>query len=217
MRHILTLLLVALTVASGAPSVASQGTAGDPLIDSVAADLDAYWSSAFHSGPRIYTSPFVTVVDQSVQTGCGRFLPGQVFAFYCVIDQTVYLDSQGLGVTATIGDFAIAFVVAHEWAHHIQFELGVDPGVALDRVDSPSWYALEQQADCLAGAYTLNAEAIGWLDPGDVEEAIFVTNAAGDPIGTPFDDPFAHGTGEDRVDAFLDGYDGSLAGCDLDL
>ncbi len=207
----------ALTPDFAAPDTLATRAASFP--DILHADVDRFWATQFAAAGRDYNPPDAVVgFAEPILTGCGRADPAMEAAFYCVIDETIYYSVDfRQTIEAGVGDFGWVVVVAHEWAHHIQFELGVDPGVALDRVDSPSWYALEQQADCLAGAYTLNAEAIGWLDPGDVEEAIFVTNAAGDPIGTPFDDPFAHGTGEDRVDAFLDGYDGSLAGCDLDL
>ncbi len=187
--------------------------------DILHADVDRFWATQFAAAGRAYDPPDGVVgFAEPILTGCGRADPAMEAAFYCVVDETIYYSVDfRQTLEAGVGDYGWVVVVAHEWAHHVQFELGIDTGLSLDRSASPSSFSLEQQADCLAGAYTRNAEATNWLDPGDIEEAIFVTNAAGDPVGTPFGDPFAHGTGDDRVDAFIDGYDGSLAGCDLDL
>jgi predicted metalloprotease len=76
---------------------------------------------------------------------------------------------------------------------------------------------LEQQADCLAGAYAVDAELSGWLDAGDIDEALTITEISGDPPGTAWNDPRAHGTGDVRIDAFMTGYNTGIAGCDLDL
>jgi predicted metalloprotease len=76
---------------------------------------------------------------------------------------------------------------------------------------------LEQQADCLAGAYSIDAENSGWLDPGDIQEALYITEISGDPVGTAWNDPRAHGTGEARIDAFLKGYGAGISACGLDL
>jgi predicted metalloprotease len=120
-------------------------------------------------------------------------------------------------VERQIGDFAWVIVVAHEWAHHIQAQLGFDLGVGPDRAGDAPPIELEHQADCLAGAYAIDAERTGWLDAGDIDEALTMTEISGDPPGTAWDDPGAHGTGDERTDAFLTGYSRSLAGCDLDL
>jgi predicted metalloprotease len=108
-------------------------------------------------------------------------------------------------------------VVAHEWGHHIQAQLGFDLGVVPDRAGEVPAIEFEQQADCLAGAYAIDAEMTGWLDPGDVDEALYMTEISGDPPGTSWNDPRAHGTGDERIDAFLNGYSGGLGACNLDL
>jgi predicted metalloprotease len=89
--------------------------------------------------------------------------------------------------------------------------------VVPDRAGEVAPIEFEQQADCLAGAYSIDAEVTGWLDPGDVDEALRITELSGDPPGTAWNDPRAHGSGDDRIDAFLDGYSGGIAACDLDL
>jgi len=133
-----------------------------------------------------------------------------------VLDDTIYYSAEfRAAVEAGVGDFGWVVVVAHEWGHHIQLQLGIDLGVSAAEMGGPPPIELEQQADCLAGAYTEDAEDRGWLEPGDVDEALFMTELAGDPVGTSWDSPGAHGTSDERVDAFLAGYEGGLAACDL--
>ncbi|HEX5498033.1 MAG TPA: neutral zinc metallopeptidase, partial [Thermomicrobiales bacterium] len=115
------------------------------------------------------------------------------------------------------GDYGWVVVIAHEWAHHIQHELGIDLGVTPDQDAAATPLSIEQQADCLAGAYTEGADQTGWLDPGDLDEAIFMTEISGDPPGTAWNSPGAHGAGDARKAAFLEGYDGGIAACGLDL
>jgi predicted metalloprotease len=139
-------------------------------------------------------------------------------AFYCVIDEKIYYSAEFRTLIENqIGDFAWVIVVAHEWGHHIQAKLGFDLGVVPDRAGEVAPIELEQQADCLAGAYAIDAELSGWLDPGDIEEALTITEISGDPPGTAWNDPRAHGTGDVRIDAFMSGYNAGIASCDLDL
>ena len=156
--------------------------------------------------------------DEPIVTACGRADPVREAAFYCVIDEKIYYSAEFRTLIENqIGDFAWVIVVAHEWGHHIQAKLGFDLGVVPDRAGEVAPIEFEQQADCLAGAYAIDAELSGWLDPGDIEEALTITEISGDPPGTAWNDPRAHGTGDVRIDAFLTGYNAGIAGCDLDL
>jgi predicted metalloprotease len=187
--------------------------------DVLHAHVDAYWAHQFAAAGRDYTSPGgVTGFDSRIETGCGVADPVMEAAFYCVLDQTIYYstDFREL-VEAQIGDYGWVVVIAHEWGHHVQLELGSDLVGALDQIGTLAPIELEQQADCLAGAYTQSAEQTGWLDETDFDEAVFMTSLSGDPVGTSWADPNAHGSGEERVGAFLQGYGDGLAGCDLDL
>lgn len=187
--------------------------------DILHAHVDAFWEARFAEAGRVYDSPNgVIAFDEPIVTACGRAEPDREAAFYCVIDENIYYsaDFRTL-IEQQIGDFAWVIVVAHEWGHHIQAKLGFDLGIVPDRAGEILAVEFEQQADCLAGAYAVDAEATGWLDPGDIEEALYMTQISGDPPGTAWNDPRAHGTGEERINAFLDGYEGGLAGCDLDL
>jgi predicted metalloprotease len=187
--------------------------------DPLHAHIDQFWAARFLEVGLPYESPGgVIAFDEPIVTACGRAEPEQEAAFYCVIDQKIYYSSEFRSlIESQIGDFAWVIVVAHEWGHHIQADLGFDLGVVPDRAGEIPPIELEQQADCLAGAYALDAEVTGWLDPGDIDEALYMTEISGDPVGTAWNDPRAHGTGSERIDAFMLGYGGGLVGCDLDL
>ena len=202
---------------------ARQGEAAVPreirFPDLLHADIDRFWAARFLEAGRGYDPPGGVVgLDEPMDTACGRADPNEEAAFYCVLDQTIYYstDFRQL-VEQQIGDFAWVTIVAHEWGHHMQAELGFDLGLAPDSAAQVAPIELEHQADCLAGAYASDAEARGWLDPGDLQEALAITEIAGDPVGTPATEPPAYGTGEARTEAFLTGYGGGLAACHLDL
>ncbi len=187
--------------------------------DPLHAHIDMFWEARFQEAGHVYDPPEgVVAFDEPIVTACGRADPVREAAFYCVIDEKIYYSAEFRTLIENqIGDFAWVIVVAHEWGHHIQAKLGFDLGVVPDRAGEVAPVEFEQQADCLAGAYAIDAELSGWLDPGDVEEALTITEISGDPPGTAWNDPRAHGTGDVRIDAFLTGYNAGLAGCDLDL
>jgi uncharacterized protein len=197
------------------PRVAREILFPDPLH----ADIDRFWEAQFQQVGRVYDPPNgVIAFDEPIVTACGRADPVREAAFYCVIDEKIYYSAEFRTLIENqIGDFAWVIVVAHEWGHHIQAKLGFDLGVVPDRAGEVAPIELEHQADCLAGAYAIDAELTGWLDPGDIDEALTITEISGDPPGTAWDDPRAHGTGDVRVDAFMTGYSAGIAGCDLDL
>jgi uncharacterized protein len=187
--------------------------------DPLHAHIDKFWAARFAEAGRVYHPPNGVIgFDRPIVTACGRADPNDEAAFYCVLDQTIYYSTEFRGlVEQQIGDFAWVIIVAHEWGHHIQAQLGFDLGAVPDSAAQVAPIELEQQADCLAGAYAIDAETSGWLDPGDIQEALYITEISGDPVGTAWNDPRAHGTGEARIDAFLKGYGAGIAACDLDL
>jgi predicted metalloprotease len=187
--------------------------------DPLHAHIDIFWEARFQEAGRVYDSPEgVVAFAEPIVTACGRADPVREAAFYCVIDEKIYYSAEFRTLIENqIGDFAWVIVVAHEWGHHIQAKLGFDLGVVPDRAGEVAPIEFEQQADCLAGAYAIDAELSGWLDPGDVDEALAITEISGDPPGTAWNDPRAHGTGDVRIDAFLTGYNAGIVGCDLDL
>ena len=171
--------------------------------DPLHAHVDQFWETRFQEAGRAYDPPNgVIAFDEPIVTGCGRADPDQEAAFYCVIDETIYYSAEFRSlVESQIGDFAWVIVVAHEWGYHVQAELGFELGVAPDRAGEVTPIEFEQQADCLAGAYVADAELIGWLDVGDIDEALAMTEMAGD----------------ERIDALLTGYSSGLTGCEIDL
>ncbi len=183
-------------------------------------DVDDFWAGAFAKAGESYTPPAgVVSFDASIDTACGQARPVDTVAFYCPADLTIYYASDFRSlVESDVGDFGWVTVVAHEWGHHIQAQLGLlNERAAQSDGGEASVEEVELQADCLAGAYARDAERREWLEPGDLDEALLLTAVAGDPPGTPTDDPNAHGSGTERVAAFTDGYDDGLAGCDIAL
>lgn len=187
--------------------------------DILHADVDEFWYRTFAGEGLTYTPPGGVVgFDTPINTACGAAEPATTAAFYCTVDETIYYSTAfRLLVENQVGDFAWVTVVAHEWAHHIQSELGLQATTRPDVTGGPYVIELELQADCLAGVYAEDAEARSWLDPGDLDEALTLTRAVGDPAGTEWSDPAAHGTSRQRLDAFASGYEDGASGCELAL
>jgi predicted metalloprotease len=172
----------------------------------LALDIDAFWKDQFANEHRSYRSPNFAALDRVVETSCGYHGP-EAGAFYCQLDLTIYLSPSFLAVQdAKFGDYAPIVVLAHEWGHHVQNLL---------QIPDPGDNSYELQADCLAGAYTLHAEEQGFLEPGDLAEAIRISEESGDPVGLPQDRPGAHGTNVQRMKAVMRGYLDGAVGCNL--
>ena len=171
-------------------------------------DLDAFWSGAFEAARQPYRSPEVIAVEDFMTSVCGTLTPGFAAA-YCGLDQTLFYENPFFAALhEDVGDFAWKVILAHEWGHHVQRVLQIVP--------TPGT-AFELQADCLAGAYASDAGARGWLNPGDITEAVASSAAFGDPLWLPQDQLGAHGTGDDRITAFMRGYLDGFLGCQLPL
>jgi predicted metalloprotease len=138
-------------------------------------------------------------------TPCGQAEPNN--AFYCPANHGVYYHIPFLdNLTASRGDFASVYVIAHELGHSAQRQLGFEPPLFIT-------IQLELQADCLAGSYTKSADLIGVLEEGDFEEAVLALFSFGDPVGTPWFDRDAHGTPGERIDAFNFGFELGAGHC----
>ena len=188
--------------------------------------LEDYWQDVFQERQETYQDPTLVLFTGSVQSACG-YATSQVGPFYCPADENVYLDlsfanelSDKYGAS---GDFAMAYVIAHEVGHHVQNELGITQ--QLDKIRQQvsekeyNQYSvrLELQADYLAGTFakylqgeTYQGQPI--LEAGDIQEAITAANAIGDDTlqkeyqGYVVPDSFTHGTSQQRVDWFNRGY-----------
>jgi predicted metalloprotease len=188
----------------------------------LAATEDA-WNEIFRQMGREYEEPRLVLFTDMIQSGCG-FASGATGPFYCPEDRRVYIDlgffrqlQERLGAR---GDFAEAYVIAHEVGHHVQNLLGISDRVqALRRRVSESEYnrlsvRLELQADFLAGVWARYADRVKHVvEAGDTEEAMRAASAVGDDRlqyrsrGYVVPDSFTHGTSEQRVRWFRRGYE----------
>ena len=202
------------THAPKAPSV------NDPMADFVSAvlgDTEDVWSQWFQAQGGRYEQPRLILFRDAVESACG-FANAAVGPFYCPGDRQVYLDlsffqelSQRFGAP---GDFARAYVIAHEIGHHIQNLTGISGKVQAQRRQLPEAQAnalsvlVELQADCLAGVWGYHAQRRGVLEPGDVEAALQAATAIGDDRlqrqarGYVTPDSFTHGTSQQRAQWF---------------
>ncbi|UWQ81012.1 neutral zinc metallopeptidase [Leisingera sp. S132] len=218
------------TSAPAAVSAADQEAA--EFVSVALADTEVVWASIFEQQLGRRYSPAVLVLYKGVtQSPCGG-ANGATGPFYCPLDEKVYLDtsffttlSQRLGAR---GDFAAAYVVAHEVAHHVQNELGIlgETQRVRARVSEVESNAIsvrtELQADCFSGIWARYAQdALGTLDPGDVEEAMNAAKQIGDDTlqrnagRVPQPHTFSHGTSAQRQEWFARGFQtGEIKACD---
>jgi predicted metalloprotease len=209
-------------------AVLSPGTSRDTAAEDtqkqfvgvVLADTEDVWNEEFRKMGRRYEDPKLVLFSDRVDSACG-LASAAVGPFYCPRDHQVYLDlaffdqlSHRLGAN---GDFARAYVVAHEVGHHVQNLLGLEMGQT-----KQASVRTELQADCLAGVWALHTDKEKHvLERGDLEEALTAAAAVGDDKlqrqsqGYVVPDSFTHGSSRQRVDAFRQGYQaGTVAGCD---
>lgn len=195
-----------LSTATATATPAASALPVESLLERAFADVNAFWERAFPNSTVSYEPPIdLTPYDHPVRTACGRAMPDN--AFFCPADGRLYYDRAFMErELETVGDFGPVFIIAHEWGHVVQQELGLLWG------DAPA-IRLELQADCLAGAYSEDAKGRGVVAEQDLQEATASLTQAGDPVGTPWYDPRAHGSAEQRVGAFHEGLSGGVSAC----
>jgi predicted metalloprotease len=212
----------------GSRTVEQPGTARPDPAEDKAADFvkvvlgytEDTWHTIFAAHGKQYEEPRLLLFRRAVDSACG-FTSAAVGPFYCPPDHKVYLD---LTFFAELdrrfkapGDFAQAYVVAHEVGHHVQNLMGISEAVQRKRARVSEVEAnqlsvmTELQADCYAGVWAHHVKARGTLDPGDVEEALAAATAIGDDTlqrqarGTVVPESFTHGTSQQRVRWFKQG------------
>jgi predicted metalloprotease len=206
--------------------VSGQAAGVEGFMRGVARDVDSFWQAAFRSAKRPYPRAklFIVKPGQSVQPSCldQPYTGTTANAFWCAAALTpgptakpgVYLNTGWLGKTVynRYGDFALAYVIAHEYGHHVQWLLGLFTRKARGELLQ---LHLEMMADCLAGIWARSAFSRGLLSDGDVEEVIRLADLFGDTPGVQRNDPAAHGRAGIRTAWFMNGYqgDGSVADC----
>jgi uncharacterized protein len=238
-----TLVMVALALLSGAdpvallqqfqgnPQLAPQvGQAVDPASDElkdfvsvVLADTEDVWQDQFRRLGKTYRAPHLVLFSGQVQSACG-FADAAVGPFYCPADERVYIDLSFYedlkNRFRAPGDFAQAYVIAHEIGHHVQNLLGISDKVHAKQGRVSKAEAnrlsvrLELQADFLAGVWAHHAQRMRHiLEPGDLEEALEAATAIGDDRlqrqsrGYVVPDSFTHGTSAQRARWFRRGWD----------
>ena len=185
--------------------VGSQDMTRIEFVQFVVDDVSAMWQDAFESGGLVYSpAPTILYDEPMAISGCGGVADPEIGPFYCPENMTVYYpvsftDRSGQR-PMQIGDFAVAFILAHELGHHIQNQLGT--------LDAQLFtIQLELQADCFAGVWSRSIFEQDALEAGDLGEAVEQLANFADLPGTPWDHPGAHGTESQRIDAFFTGYD----------
>jgi predicted metalloprotease len=213
---------------SNAPLAETDSGLNDERKDFVAAVVgftEDSWTEIFREGGRDYRPPKMVLYTQAVESACG-FGQAAMGPFYCPADEKVYLDlaffQELHNRFQAPGDFAQAYVIAHEVGHHVQHLLNnLNTGGS-----NQASVRTELQADCLAGVWanrterSQRAETRGFLDPGDIDEALRAASMIGDDNlqmrsrGYVVPESFTHGSAEQRARWFKRGFQtGNIAGC----
>ena len=222
---------------SGYQQSTSTGNSGRPANDemkqfvaTVLADTEDTWTGIFKSMGQTYTDPKLVLFSGSFPSACGQ-ASAATGPFYCPSDQKVYLDmaffQQMKDQFGASGDFAQAYVIAHEVGHHVQDLLGILPKFnqarrTMNEVDANKMSVrIELQADCFAGIWGKFTQQKGILQAGDLEEALNAAQQIGDDTlqkrtqGYAVPETFNHGTSAQRMTWFKQGFDsGKLSDCD---
>lgn len=200
------------------------------FVGTVLAETEDAWNGIFAAAGQRYTEPKLVLYSGSFPSACGT-ASSATGPFYCPPDQKVYLDtdffremSQQFGAS---GDFAQAYVIAHEVGHHVQNLTGVLPKFNRARQSMSETEAnamsvrVELQADCYAGIWAKFTDQRGLLEAGDIDEALNAAHQIGDDElqkqsqGYVVPDSFTHGTSAQRAKWFRRGYDsGKMSACD---
>lgn len=215
-------------------TVPAQTTAQDDeaaeFVSVVLADTEKIWTQLFEENGMEYTEPTLVLYTGSVDSACGQ-AGSSVGPFYCPADYKLYIDLSFYTDLTTKynapGDFAMAYVIAHEVGHHVQTLLGTTEEVMpfRQRLSEEEFnkylVRFELQADYFSGVWAHHAEGLGYLEDGDIEEALGAASAVGDDTlqkrgqGYIVEESFTHGTSEQRQAWFYKGYqNGTIQGGD---
>ncbi|WP_231134953.1 KPN_02809 family neutral zinc metallopeptidase [Motilibacter deserti] len=192
-------------------------------------DVQDYWQASFAAAGQSYERTRLVIFRNVVSTGCGR-ASASTGPFYCPADRQVYLDLEFFQELQTRfgapGDFAQAYVIAHEFGHHVQNLRGISDSVAELSARNPDdanelSVRTELQADCLAGVWGASTAERNLLEAGDLEEGLRAAQSVGDDVlqeqaqGYVQPDTFTHGSAEQRQTWFLRGFQsGEVSQCD---
>lgn len=195
----------------------------------VLADTEDVWRDVFRQMNRTYEEPRLVLFSGTTRSACGLG-QAEMGPFYCPLDRKIYIDLTFYDELRrrfkAPGDFAQAYVIAHEVGHHVQTLLGIAERVQAEKSRNPGraneiQVRMELQADCLAGVWgSLNDQLKKRLEPGDIEEGLTAASAIGDDMiqrkttGRVSPETFTHGTSAQRVAWFKRGFSsGQIAAC----
>jgi len=219
-------------VGAGTPMTAEDSAAQEKevhFVSYVLDDTEKTWTNVLAQFNQQYTPPVLVLFRNSTESGCG-YAQAAMGPFYCPVDQKVYID---LGFYDELksrfgaqGDFAEAYVLAHEVGHHVQHLMGTDDRVRRAQGSSPGdanalSVRLELQADCYAGVWANSTKDRSSIDASDVQEAMTAASAVGDDriqqqSGQRVNvDAFTHGSAQQRAEWFSRGLQsGDVRSCD---
>ena len=217
--------------AASQADLCESGTETEQFMCVVLASTEDVWEAEFTQRGSPYPQPELHIFSGGVSAGACGYASSAVGPFYCPATNALYLDTEFFTELSrrfgAPGDFAQAYVVAHEVGHHIQNVSGTLSQVqrAKQGLAGPGQNALqvkvELQADCLAGVWAHHENALAGLDEGDIEEAMNAASAIGDDTlqrqagQRPMPDSFIHGTSTQRMEWFQRGYrSGEMEACD---
>jgi predicted metalloprotease len=217
-------------VQQSTPAPTRAANAADPqvkFVRHILGSTEDVWGAAFQASGQQYEQPKLELFHGAVQSACGR-ASESMGPFYCPNDHRVYLDLDFFHEMDTRfhaqGDFARAYVIAHEVGHHVQNQLGIMQRVGGRPSEGASGTSvrLELQADCFAGVWGNRSQAqLDWLKAGDVEAALNAASSVGDDTlqkqsrGYAVPDSFTHGTSAQRSRWFKTGFaSGDIKSCD---
>ncbi|OZS76768.1 metalloprotease [Tetzosporium hominis] len=215
--------------AAPAQTTAQEDEAAE-FVSVVLADTERIWTEIFEENGLEYTEPTLVLYTGQVDSACGT-AGASVGPFYCPGDYKLYIDLSFYTELSTKynapGDFAMAYVVAHEVGHHVQTLLGTTDKVMplRQRLSEEEFnkylVRFELQADYFSGVWAHHAEGLGYLEEGDIDEALAAAAAVGDDTlqkraqGYVVEESFTHGTSEQRKSWFYKGYEnGTIQGGD---
>jgi uncharacterized protein len=219
-----------ITQQQASPRTTAQNDKMTAFVKTVLAETEDTWSGIFEAEGQRYPAPTMVLFDGQVKSACG-FASAASGPFYCPGDQKLYIDlsfyDQMANQFGASGDFAQAYVLAHEVGHHIQNIGGVLPEFnrmrqQMDQVEANKLSVrVELQADCFAGVWAHYTAQKGLLEKGDIEEALNAANQIGDDTlqkksqGYVVPDAFNHGTSAQRAEWFARGTQtGKMEACD---
>jgi len=217
-------------VQKNAPRTAPTNDEAKQFVQTILGSTEEVWDTIFANYGKQYPKPKLNLFTGQTQSACG-FASSASGPFYCPGDSEVYIDLSFYDELATKfgagGDFAQAYVLAHEVGHHVQNVIGVLPQFnkmrrSMGKVEANKMSVkVELQADCFAGMWGHYVNKQGWLEKGDLEEALVAANQIGDDAiqkrtqGYVVPESFNHGTSEQRRFWFRRGFEsGRMESCD---